>query len=54
MEQNKIVSASDFESSPTGLASRWNTEITAADNELRKFHDDAKRINDRYLDKRDA
>lgn len=54
MEQNKIVSATDFENSPTGLASRWNTEITAAGKELTKFHDDARRINDRYLDKRDA
>jgi hypothetical protein len=48
-----ITSASDFESTPIGLAQRWNTEITAAEQELTKFHEDATRITHRYLDKRD-
>ena len=48
-----ITSASDFDSTPIGLAQRWNTEITAAEQELTKFHEDATRITHRYLDKRD-
>ena len=52
--QSKIVSASDFKDTPTGLAQRWNTEITAAQQELGKFHTEANRITQRYLDKRDA
>ena len=54
MDEGKITSASDFDSSPMGLAQRWGTEIEAADQELRKFHDEARRIVQRYLDKRDA
>jgi hypothetical protein len=53
MEQGKITSADDFKDSPQGLAQRWNTEISAAKQELTKFHEDAKRIVHRYLDKRD-
>ncbi|MEY4441011.1 MAG: Myxococcus phage Mx8 [Pseudomonadota bacterium] len=53
MEQGKITSASDFKDTPQGLAQRWNTEISAAKQELTKFHEDAKRIVHRYLDKRD-
>lgn len=48
-----ITSASDFESTPIGLAQRWNTEITASEQELTKFHEDATRITHRYLDKRE-
>lgn len=55
MDNNaKITSASDFDSSPAGLAQRWNTEIQAAGQELSKFHADANRITQRYLDRRDA
>ena len=54
MDEGKIVSASDFESTPAGLAQRWGTEIEAAGQELQKFHDEARRIVQRYLDKRDA
>jgi len=54
MDEGKITSASDFDSSPMGMAQRWGTEIEAADQELRKFHDEARRIVQRYLDKRDA
>jgi hypothetical protein len=53
MDQQKITSAEDFESTPHGLAMRWGTEIEAAAKELTKFHDDAERIVKRYLDKRD-
>ena len=48
-----ITSASDFKNTPAGLAQRWSTEISASKQELRKFHEDAKRIVHRYLDKRD-
>lgn len=54
MDEGKIVSASDFDSSPMGLAQRWGTEIQAANQELTKFHDESRRIVQRYLDKRDA
>ena len=52
--QSKLVSESDFDNSPAGLAQRWGTEIEAARQELLKFHQDANRITQRYLDKRDA
>lgn len=54
MDEGKIVSASDYEATPGGLAQRWGTEIEAAEQELRKFHEDARRIVQRYLDRRDA
>jgi len=55
MEQvEKIESASDFENTPQGMAQRWGTEITASKQELNKFHDEAKKILARYLDKRDT
>lgn len=50
----KITSASDFQSTPAGLAQRWSTEIQASQQELSKFHADANRITQRYLDRRDA
>lgn len=53
MDTGKINSASDFKNTPQGLAQRWTTEIEASRKELRKFHDDARRIVHRYLDKRD-
>ena len=49
-----ITSDSDFENTPVGLAARWQTEIQASQQELLKFHQDANRITQRYLDKRDA
>jgi hypothetical protein len=49
-----ITSDSDFENTPVGLAKRWQTEIQASQQELLKFHQDANRITQRYLDKRDA
>ena len=52
--QSKLVSESDFDNTPNGLAQRWGTEIEAARQELLKFHQDANRITQRYLDKRDA
>ena len=52
-QQGKITSAEDFKATPAGMAQRWGTEIAAARQELRKFHDDAKKIVHRYLDKRD-
>tara|TARA_R110000868_G_scaffold59761_2_gene183368 strand:- start:20612 stop:22861 length:2250 start_codon:yes stop_codon:yes gene_type:complete len=54
MDEGKIVSASDYDSSPRGLAQRWGTEIQAADQELTKYHEESRRIVARYLDKRDA
>lgn len=49
-----IDSESDFENTPNGLAQKWQTEIEASQQELLKFHQDANRITQRYLDKRDA
>lgn len=54
MDQGKITSERDFAANPVGLAQLWGTEIEAASQELRKFHEDARRINQRYLDKRDT
>jgi len=53
MEQGQITSNEDFNNTPAGLAQRWTIEISAAQKELAKFHEDAKRINHRYLDKRE-
>ena len=49
-----ITSDSDFEDTPNGLAARWQTEIQSSQQELLKFHQDANRITQRFLDKRDA
>jgi hypothetical protein len=49
----RIDSVTDFDTTPAGLAQRWSTEIEASRQELTKFHEDAERINKRYLDKRD-
>jgi hypothetical protein len=51
--QNRIESNSDFANTPTGMAQRWDTEITASKKELGKWHDDAIKITRRYLDRRD-
>jgi hypothetical protein len=53
MQEGKITSASDFQNTPVGLAQRWGTEIDASKQELTKFHEDARRIVHRYLDKRE-
>ena len=53
MDDGKITSDTDYDSSPTGLAQLWGTEIAAASKELTKFHDDAEKIVKRYLDRRD-
>jgi hypothetical protein len=50
----KITSVGDFAATPGGMQQRWGTEIEAAGKELRKFHEDSRRIVHRYLDKRDA
>lgn len=49
-----ITSESDFANTPNGLAQKWQTEIQSSQQELLKFHQDANRITQRYLDKRDA
>jgi hypothetical protein len=49
-----ITSDSDFEDTPNGLAARWQTEIKSSQQELLKFHQDANRITQRFLDRRDA
>ena len=49
----RIESVTDFADTPVGMAQRWNTEIDASRQELKKFHEDADRITHRYLDKRD-
>jgi len=54
MDQAVITSDSDFQNTPMGLAQRWQTEIDASQQEMLKFHQDANRITQRYLDKRDA
>jgi len=53
MDAGKITSVTDFKDTPAGLAQRWNTEIDASKQELTNFHNDAKRIVHRYLDKRE-
>ena len=53
MQEGKITSSEDFKNTPTGLAQKWDLEITASQKELTKFHTDAKRIVHRYLDKRE-
>ncbi len=52
-DQNRIESSSDFSNTPSGLASRWGTEIEASKKELLKFQEDGDKITRRYLDKRD-
>lgn len=54
MDYAAITSDTDFQNTPMGLAQRWQTEIDASQQELRKFHEDANKITQRYLDKRDA
>ncbi len=53
-ETEKIEKASQFGEGANGKYLLWQTEINAALKELDKFHKDAKRINRRYLDRRDA
>lgn len=53
-DNDKIETVSQFGDEPSGKQRLWQTEIEAASKELEKFLKDAKRINRRYLDKRDA
>jgi hypothetical protein len=53
-DNDKIETVSQFGDEPSGKQRLWQTEIDAASKELEKFQKDAKRINRRYLDKRDA
>lgn len=54
MAEDKIEKASQFGDEPSGKQRLWLTEIQAAEKDIEKFLKDAKRINRRYLDKRDA
>jgi len=53
-DNDKIETVSQFGDEPSGKQRLWQTEIEAAGKELERFLKDAKRINRRYLDKRDA
>lgn len=53
MSEMKIDRAEDLGEGQAGAASLWSQEIKAAQTYLEKFHKSAKKINDRYLDKRD-
>ena len=53
-DNDKIETVSQFGDEPSGKQRLWQTEIEAASKELERFLKDAKRINRRYLDKRDA
>lgn len=53
MAEDKIEKASQFGDEPGGKQRLWLTEIQAAEKDLDKFLKEAKRINRRYLDKRD-
>ena len=54
MSEMKIDRAEDLGEGQVGAASLWSSEIKAAQTYLEKFHKSAKKINERYLDKRDA
>lgn len=50
--QGTIESQSDFETNPRGLQERWTVEVTAGKKELKKWHATARKLIDRFLDKR--
>jgi hypothetical protein len=50
----KIESPADLAQDGNADVALWNREIKAAQKFMDKFHKSAKKINDRYLDKRDA
>ncbi len=54
MADDKIEKASQFGDEPSGKQRLWLTEIQAAEKDIEKFLKDARTINRRYLDKRDA
>lgn len=54
MAEDKIETASQFGDEPSGKYRLWQTEIQAAQKEVDKFLKDARRINRRYLDRRDV
>ncbi len=49
-----IQSLRKLEETPQGKRDRWQQEIASAEKELKKFHDQARRVNKRYIDDRDA
>lgn len=52
--QGTIASLKTLEATPEGRLERWSAEITAAEKELKKFHDQARKVVQRYIDERDA
>ena len=51
-KQDLITSRTDFEDSPSGSADRWQSEMKAADKEIRDWSRDGEKIVDRFLDQR--
>jgi hypothetical protein len=49
-----IDSLAKLEATPQGKLERWEAEITAAEQEIKKFHESARKVNKRYIDERDA
>ena len=49
-----IDSLKKLEETPQGRRDRWVEEINFAEKELKKFHEQARRVNKRYIDERDA
>jgi hypothetical protein len=49
-----IDSLKKLESTPQGRRDRWNEEITFAEKELNKFHEQGRKVLKKYLDDRDA
>lgn len=54
VELGTIKSISKLEATPQGRLQRWSDEITAAEKELEKFHESARKVVKRYIDDRDA
>ena len=51
MEEGKPGAAASY--NPEESATRWEKELQAAKKELTKFHESARKITKKYLDKRD-
>ena len=49
-----IESVAKLEATPQGRLQRWADEITAAEKEMEKFYEQARRVVKRYIDERDA
>lgn len=54
MDGPTIQSAADFAKTPAGQQERWTIEIAAAKKDVKKWQADAKKLVDRFLDKRDS